>query len=139
MARTVEDSIRVAVLGSGISAVLWPDAEIQALVVNYDAVLVSVRESTGRRVDLRCIGHIGLSIEGFWDEVVVANADLVAAHPFMDRCLDSLRERLGEDLPPTGSPHRDAQDFATLVITLSDGARIVCTASGFEAVTGAGD
>lgn len=139
MARTVEDSIPVAVLGSGIRAVLWPDAEIQRVVVNYDDVCVSVRESTGRLVDLRCIGHIGLSIEGFWDEVVVDDAGLVAAHPFMDRCLASLRERLGDDLPPTGSPSRDAQDFTTLVITLSDGARILCTASGFEAVTGAGE
>lgn len=139
MARTVEDSIRVAVLGRGISDVLWPDAEIQGVVFNYDDVIVSVREPTGRQVDLRCLGHIGLSIEGFWDEVVVDSADLVATHPFMDRCLASLRERLGDDLPPTGSPSRDAQDFTTLVITLSDGARILCTASEFEAVTGAGE
>ena len=136
MGRTVENPIHMAVLGGGISAVLWPDAEIQAVVVNYDAVVVSLRESTGRQVDLQCIGHIGVSIEGFWDEVVVDNADLVAAHPFMDRCLASLRERLGDELPPTGSPPRDAQDFTTLVITLSDRARILCTASEFKAVTG---
>lgn len=139
MARTVEDSVHVAVLGHGIGAVLWADAAIQTLVVTYDAVIVSLRESTGREVSLRCVGHIGLSIEGFWDEVVIDSADLVPSHPFMDRCLASLRERLGDVLPPTGSPSRDTLEFSTLVITMGDGARILCTASEFAAGEGAGE
>jgi hypothetical protein len=134
MARTVEDPVLVAVLGQGIGAVLWADAEIQALEVNYDAVVLSLRESTGREVALRCVGHIGVLVEGFWDEMVIASADLVAAHPFMDRCFASLKERLGDDLPPTGSPARNSLEFSTLVVHLGDGAQLLCTASEFEAV-----
>ena len=79
-----------------------------------------------------CVGHIGLSIEGFWDEVVIADADVVEFHPFLDRCLTSLAERLGDDLPATGSPARDGRQFSTLVVTLDDGARILCSAARFE-------
>ena len=33
---------------------------------------------------------------------------------------------------PSGSPARNAGNFETLVVTLIDGARILCTAAGFE-------
>jgi hypothetical protein len=122
----------MAVLGTGIDGVLWPDAEVEGLDVGYDTVVLSVRETTKRQIELRCWGHIGLSIEGFWDEIVVESADLVAAHPFMDRCLASLAERLGDQLPPSGSPARDTHEFATLVLTLGDGCRILCVAATFE-------
>jgi hypothetical protein len=118
-----------------MTSVLWADAEITGIEVTYDAVVLVVREPTGRQVELRCGGHIGLSIEGFWDEVVVASAEILAAHPFRDICGASLARRLGQDLPPSGSPLRDRQDFSTLVVTLIDGAQILCVASVFEAIT----
>jgi hypothetical protein len=113
-----------------------PDAPgrsaVEALQVTYDAALLHVRESSGRRVDLRCVGHIGLLIEDWWDDTIIRSADVVATHPFMDRCLESLTERLGAELPTSGSPARNAGKFETLVVTLIDGARILCTAAEFE-------
>ncbi len=44
----------------------------------------------------------------------------------------ALTERLGAELPTSGSPARNAGKFETLVVTLSDGARILCTAAGVE-------
>lgn len=132
MARAVEDSVSMAVLRQGVAAILWADAELEALNMDYESVVLCIRESTGRRVELHCLGHIGLSIEGFWDEIVIEAADIVEAHPFLERCLASLTERLGEEPPPTGSPARNSRQFSTLVVRLADGARVLCAAAGFE-------
>lgn len=60
-----------------------------------------------------------VTADGFWDEVIVESADFVDAHPFIERCLASLRERLGGTLPESGSPSRNALDFKALVLTSS--------------------
>jgi len=133
----MEDALPMAVLESAIHDVLWADAEVERATVDYDAVVLTLRETTGRRVDVRCSGYIGLRTEGFWDEIVVEAADLVEAHPFMDRCLDSLTERLGESRPASGSPARNGGEYSTLVVTLADGCRILCVAAAFEASTAA--
>lgn len=132
MARGLEDTSRVAVLKS--PNILWADAELEGVHVNYSDVLLRIRESTKRKVDLRCLGHIGLSIEGFWDEVIIESGELIAAHPYMDRCLESVRERLGPNLPNTGSPSRNKKDFSTLVIRFIDGAQLLCVAASFQTV-----
>lgn len=130
----MKDSVLMAVVGDELAGIQWPDAELNGISADYDVVTFYLRESSGRRVQVRCVGHIGLCVEGFWDETVIGDADIVSSHPFGERCVASLNERLGAPLPPTGSPARDSGSFETLVITLSDNARIFCCASEFETV-----
>lgn len=112
--------------------ILWADAQITSLSVSYDSVELDVRESSGRRVRVVADGHIGFQLLGFWDEVVVESADLVPAHPFAEQCLTSIAERLGEPAPPTGSLERNSGKFRTLVVSLSDGALLLCAAARFH-------
>src|SRR5687768_2274011 len=105
MDRTVEGSLPVAVLThDSLSSVLWADSTIESIECCYDRVVISLKETTGRDVRVQCHGHIGLLVKGFWDEVVIASADLIEAHPFGEKSLESVRERLGAEPPPTGSP-----------------------------------
>lgn len=119
--------------GAGsLGGVRWPDAAIEGLRIDYDAVWLDVKESSGRGVELRCAGHIGFLIEGYWDETIIQSADVVTDHPFMRRNLESMRERLGAEPPTSGSPARNTGNYETLVVTLIDGVQILCTAAAFE-------
>ncbi len=120
-------------MATDVLDVLWADAQIISVLVSYDNVEIGLRETTGRSVRVIAAGHVGVQLIGFWDEVVVESADIVPAHPFAERCLRSITERLGEPAPSTGSPDRNSRDFATLVVSLSDGAVLLCTAARFEA------
>ena len=101
--------------------VLWTDAEIEAVSVDYSAVRIVVLESTGRRLNVLCRGYIGYSVVGFWDEVVVERADCDSADPFLAECLRSLQSRHGAELPESGSPERDLRSWSVLRVLLSDG------------------
>lgn len=114
--------------------VLWADAQLLGLVASYDQLELEVRESTGRTLRVVADGHIGLELVGFWDEMVIESADIVPKHPFADRCIRSIAERLGQPPPATGSPTRNAGNFSTLVVVLSDGARLLCAAAAFRTV-----
>jgi hypothetical protein len=112
--------------------VLWADAQLIGIQASYDAFELALRETTGRAVRVVALGHIGFQLVGFWDETVIDSADLVPAHPFADLCVGSIAERLGGFPPATGSPARNGPRFTTLVVSLSDGATILCTAAAFQ-------
>jgi hypothetical protein len=116
--------------------ILWADAQLNGVFATYDKVELEVRETTGRRVGVTAVGHIGFKLVGFWDETVIESADIVAAHPFADACLASISERLGEPAPETGSPERNSRDFVTLVVSFSDGAVLLCAAAELHAKPG---
>jgi hypothetical protein len=99
--------------------------------MSYEAISLKLVEATGRQVTLTAFGHVGVEVVGFWDEVLVDAADVVQAHPFADRCLASINERLGAVPPATGSVARNRMDYSTLVVTFSDGARLICAAAEF--------
>lgn len=120
-------------MAESILDVLWADAQLLGVSASYDTFELELCETTGRRLRVIADGHIGFELVGLWDETVIETADLVPRHPFVDRCMASIVDRFGESLPATGSPARNAQDFSTLVVTLSDGARLYCAAGAFRA------
>ena len=87
-------------------SVLWPDAAIERLTVDYDAVVLQIREATGTVKRVRCEGHIGLSLNGFWDEVIIEGADVLTSHPAIDRAVASITQRLGATWLDSGNEQR---------------------------------
>jgi hypothetical protein len=113
----------------------WADAQLSGVDASYERCEFEITETDGRRVRVLAVGHIGFQLTGFWDEIVIESADIVPAHPFAEQCLQSISERLGEPAPPSGSPERNSGEFSTLVVSLSDGAVLLCTAAKFQVVT----
>jgi len=111
--------------------VRWPDSQVLGVSISYDAVEIRIRESGGRLLTVVAKGHIGTQLVGFWDEIVIEDADIVESHPFEEECLTSIAERLGWPAPDTGSPERNSRRFATLVLSLSDGTFFRCVAAQF--------
>jgi hypothetical protein len=116
---------------SSLANVLWPDAELGSASVDYDAVTIKVRESTGRQRSIRCEGHIGYELCGFWDEVIVERAELTEEDEIIVRCTRELSRRLGTDWPETGNATRNDRTWKALVIHLSDGAALKIVAARF--------
>jgi hypothetical protein len=115
-----------------LTGVLWADAELRGVRIDYDAIEMEVRESTGLVRIVRCEGYIGYSICGFWDEVVVERAELLDRHEFIDKCVKDIARRFGLEWPETGNAYRNAKTWRALVIHLSDGARLEVVASEFS-------
>jgi hypothetical protein len=116
---------------ASLNGVLWPDAELMEVKVDYDSVSLTVRESTGTTKCVRADGYIGYCLIGFWDEIVVERAELVLTHPSIDQCLASLRERLGQHPPSSGNTARNRFDFAALLLHISDGSCFWIVAADF--------
>jgi hypothetical protein len=111
--------------------VLWPDASIESVTADYDAIVLRLRESTGRQRVVRCEGYIGYALQGFWDEVIVSSARLMDQHPSIDRALQSLQGRLGSALGESGNVLRNTRDWKALIVELLDGASLEIVAVGF--------
>lgn len=105
--------------------VLWSDAELLGVAIDYANVSLTLRESTGRLYRVVCEGYIGYKAEGFWDEVVVAQARLDAEGVFLERCTQSLEERLGSSRLPSGCEIRNRAAGQQLTIELSDGCEVL--------------
>jgi hypothetical protein len=120
---------------SSFGSTLWPDAELRSVLVDYDSVSITIRESTGLVRNVRCEGYIGYSICGFWDEVVIDNAELTDQHEAIDRCIAAISRRLGSHWPETGNPARNTKNWKALIIRLSDGASLEIVAAEFTART----
>ena len=116
-----------------IPNVLWADAEIGSITIDYGEMRIAVNESRGRRMVVRCRGYIGYSAVGFWDEVAVESADCDRGDPFLGECLRNLESRYGTELPDTGSPERDLRSWNVLRILLSDGVILKIAAAQFVA------
>jgi hypothetical protein len=71
--------------------VLWADAELDALSVDYESARVTVRETTGAMVSIAGHGVIGADLIGMWDEIVVSTGGLVDNHPFADDCWNAVQ------------------------------------------------
>ena len=115
-----------------LSDVLWPDALLVSLVVDYESVVIRIRESHGGMKTVRCDGYIGYSLCGFWDEVVISQAALHDEHESIDRCTAAIARRLGPDWPASGSAARNARRWRALVVTFSDNADFEVVATHFS-------
>jgi hypothetical protein len=99
----------------------WPDAELQSVDVDYDAVSLRIRESDGAIRKIRVEGHIGYSCIGIWDEVVIERAEFLETHSGLDACINSIRGRLGANWLDSGNEIRNSRHWFALVVHLSDG------------------
>jgi hypothetical protein len=88
--------------------ILWADSDLEKVEVTYDDVALHLREDVGGRKLLRCLGHIGFQMVGFWDEMIVEKAAIFADHSFIADC-----ERGLERLPASGAPTRRPQATAS--------------------------
>jgi hypothetical protein len=111
--------------------VLWPDATLEQVMADYDSVALRIRESTGRIRTIRCEGHIGYALCGFWDEVIIERAEVRLEHPFLDLCVNSLSRRLGHELSESGNVERNTRKWKVLLVHLSDGSCIEVAAAKF--------
>jgi len=112
--------------------VLWADAELGRIEVDYDDLCLIVRESTGSLKRVICEGYLGFELAGFWDEVVIMSAEVVAGGSFLDRCLSSLDRRLGHSPPASGSEARNRERAMQLVLTLDDGCQLNVAMKGLR-------
>lgn len=118
---------------SSINGLIWADAELEGLAVDYDDVVISVTETaTNTARHVRCRGYIGYQAIGFWDEVIVESAWLDPAHDFLSVCRQNLERRFPKGAPETGQHSRNKRAWTTLVIKLIDGAEMLVVASEFE-------
>ena len=116
---------------SPLSDVLWADAEIQSVRADYDTVCIELRESTGRKRVVKCCGHIGYQLIGFWDEIVVERAEFVETDPFLDDCIQAIKRAHGEQRLESGDPIRNRGTWSVLLIHLADGAVLRVAAGQF--------
>jgi len=115
-----------------LSDVLWPDAELESVTIDYDAVVLLLTESTGIKRRIFCHGHLGMELPGFWDEVVVAQGEVLDQDPFLDRCQTAIQERFRNSPPATGNDDRNSKVSRLLRVTLGDGTELKVVASRFE-------
>ena len=112
--------------------VLWTDAELLGITVDYDSLSLTLRESTGQVRRVVCEGYIGYEALGMWDEIVVAEARLSVVGPFLTRCIEELERRLGAARLPSGSEARNSRAAMELAIVLSDGCEVRVAMNGLR-------
>ena len=112
--------------------VLWTDAELLGVKVDYENLSLTLRESTGQVCRVICEGYIGYEALGVWDEIVVAEARLDAAGPLLVRCNEALERRLGNTRLLSGSEARNGATAFELTIVLSDGCEIRVAMKGLH-------
>lgn len=112
--------------------VLWADAELLEVTVDYENLSLTLRESTGQVRRIICEGYIGYEALGVWDEIVVAEARFNAVGPFVARCTEELERRLGVTHLPSGSEARNAAGAMELTIVLSDGCEVRVAMKGLR-------
>jgi hypothetical protein len=112
--------------------VLWPDASIRSISIDYHSVAIHLRESTGRKRVLTCRGYIGYQLVGFWDEVVVERAELNESDPFLSDCLRRIDSVYHNDPPETGDPIRNRRSWNVLLIHLGDGSVLRVAGADFS-------
>jgi hypothetical protein len=112
--------------------VLWADAELESLTLDYEAARLSVRETTGRTVTVVAKGVIGVDFLGLWDEVIIERAAIASGDAFSRECQRRIEARLGRDVGDSGSPERNSRRFSTLTVTFIDGATLRVAAGSYD-------
>jgi hypothetical protein len=113
--------------------VLWQDAELLKISVGYDALEIDLRDGTGSVMRVSCHGYIGHEFIGFWDELVIERASVSGGGLFVERCLDSIRRRLGSDPSRSGSEARTKAEVLQITVTFIDGCELHVAASSARA------
>lgn len=108
--------------------ILWADAELVSLATDYDAIVVTIKESTGLVREIICRGYIGHELVGFWDEVVIERGELLQDDIFLSVCKQRIWDRFAGNPVDSGSEARNGREFILLKITMTDGCvlNLVC-------------
>jgi hypothetical protein len=112
--------------------ILWSDAELVGIAIDYSDVVVTLRESTGLLRRVICEGYVGYRTAGFWDEIVIAKAELEPQGEFLESCLLSLTKRLGADRASSGSDARNRSMALQLTVTLLDDCELLVAMKGLR-------
>lgn len=112
--------------------IVWADSTLERYDVDYEKVTIHIREESGERKLVLCLGYIGIQVIGFWDEIIVRSATIARKHPFIDQCRDTLNKKYRSAVPESGCPERNTIDKTVLVIQLSDECEILVCATRFE-------
>ena len=107
-------------LSKKLSAVLWADADLCSIHIDYDDFVLEVEESSGLKRSIRCGGFIGFEVIGVWDEAIIDSAVLLENDKFTDRCVNEIQRRLGKNTPASGNADRNLKNPITMRITLID-------------------
>jgi hypothetical protein len=107
--------------------ILWPDTLLEKIELEYDELVIHVREESGRSRRVRCLGYIGFQMIGFWDEVIVETATMLAIHPFIEDC-----ERRLESLPESGSRSRATKGNLLLEVLFIDSCKLLVCGAQFH-------
>ncbi len=119
----MEDPVPMAVVSEGLD-VLWADAELESLSLDYELVTLNLRETTGVPVVVEAHGPISLALDGLWDEVIIESGALVENDEFAARGWNAIQARLGSALSDSGYPDRNRRTFQTLLVTMIDGCQL---------------
>lgn len=114
-----------------IANILWPDAEIDSILIDFGELVINLTESSQKKTTVRCTGYIGYSMVGFWDEIIIQSAELLETSDFQLSCLHSLTQRYGTVLPDSGNTARNRRAYQTLSIQLIDGTVLNIVAAEF--------
>ncbi len=115
-----------------LAQVIWPDAELSRIEIDYDDLKLLVREASGTVKRVTCEGYLGYELSGFWDEIIVASAEVTEGGSFLDRCLSGIARRLGSSPLPSGSETRNRERAMQLVVTLGDGCQLNVAMKGLR-------
>jgi len=107
-----------------INKVLWSDAELESLEIDYDSVKIRIEESNGLSKVIKCHGYIGFEGIGLWDEIVIDTATMLREHDLIDRSLSSISNRHGENATDSGSLARNLRDWSLLQIRFIDDSEV---------------
>ncbi len=116
-----------------LSKIYWPDAVIEGITVDYDTVALRVRTADGSIYIVRADGYIGLSLLGFWDEVIVERVELRERHPGLDACIEAIARRHGSTWNDSGNLERNSRCWFALSIYLIDGCVLEIFAARLQA------
>ncbi len=112
--------------------VLWADANVATLSIDYDSVVIELEEATGERKAISCLGYIGYQCIGFWDEAIVERANFLSGDTFVKACKSANEKRLGPSIEPSGNAHRNEGEASSLHIHFIDGGCLSIAASEFS-------
>jgi hypothetical protein len=93
--------------------VLWRDASLEQASVDYDAVVLRIRESSGQVKSVRCEGYIAFALSGFWDETIIESAELLSQHPAIERAVSNIARRLGKGWTDSGNEQRNSRRWGS--------------------------
>jgi len=112
--------------------VVWADALLERMSVDYDAVTLVIVEANGHERRVRCEGHLSVSMIGFWDEMIIESAELHKAHPSIDAAVAAIGVRLGANRDASGNSARNRGVWECLVVRFGDGCELTIVAAEFH-------